>query len=159
MRYFTCERIEQKPFLKFDCCARDESELVERQLGINGDESIILAPGVFREDELPKKEYGVYVLDLKDGVLIPRDPTQLSVAASEIKMREAELLLRKQDALVQNNIAEGFVFDGHIFSLSSNAQINWLRIGQDLILSRFKDREIPTRDNQLYRQDRCMYFK
>lgn len=151
MKYFSCTRVEYPPFLKFDCCARDEEELLWRQLGIEKDGLLVLKKGVFQECDVPELENGIYPVDYEDGVLIPRDPEQLAVAASEQKEKDKRRYIVQCDKGVTQRIGEGFEFDGCQFSLSANAQLNWLRVGVNLALGMFQEGDIPTQDNQLYR--------
>ena len=151
MKYFFCTRVDYPPFLKFDCCARDEEELLWRQLGSEEDGLLRLKKGVFKECDIPELENGIYPVDIKDGEVIPRDPVQLAAAATEQKEKDLRRYVTQCDKGVSQIIGEGFEFDGHRFSLSANAQLNWLRVGVDLSLGVFQEGNIPTQDNQLYR--------
>jgi hypothetical protein len=150
MKFFTCTRVDYPPYLKFDCCARDVQELLERGLGSYDDGVLTLVENVYSEDNIPPIENGIYPVDFEKGAFVPRCQQQLDAARMAQQKADRQRYVGACDREVATNIGQGFDFDGHRFSLSANAQLNWLRVGVNLSLGLLKDVSLPTLDNDIY---------
>lgn len=151
MKFFTCKKVDYPPYLKFDCCARDERELLDRQLGAKTREELTLNEGVFREDDIPELENGIYPVDYSNGGFVARSREQLFAAEMEQRGTDRRRYVGACDRQVGASIGEGFEFDGCRFSLSPHAQLNWLRIGLSCAQGAFREVDVPTADDKLYR--------
>lgn len=150
MKYFTCTKVDYPPYLKFDCCSRDTDELLKRGLGVLQRGELTLQKGVFQENEIPPLENDIYPVDYHECCLIPRDKQQLKAAKQAFEEKVRLRYVASCDKKVSACIEAGFEFDGFRFSLSANAQLNWLRVGVSLSLGVLKDTPIPTLDDSLY---------
>ena len=158
--YYQARISEQKPYLVFDCVARSDDELIERQLcqGTTDAEGNFvpnqpLEPikGVLAEKDLPKEVFGICEKTLDSaGNLVPVSATVLATAKAEFEAEEKVAKCQTIDRETEQAIAAGFAFDGQTFSLSQNAQLNWQGIWLAHQANIFKDQEVATKSGGAY---------
>ena len=113
---------------------------------VNSQGNSFLAKDIAHVEELLyKQEQLFFVRDGKTGVL-----SKLELPESFIESLMSQKLKEKIDKDTAQRISKGFDFDGHTFSLSQNAQLNW----QGLLLLHqsgiFESQEISTKEGATY---------
>lgn len=145
MQYFklVTNVIDGVEFQHWGLIARDDKEYEK-----NGHDK---DPYVISKDKIPKYKFNlsVKVID-KNGVFHNRSSKDFNIGKKLIVKENKQNELKSIDVETSQKLMEGFKFDEHIFSLSTNAQLNWQNIVYSLNLSPDHEFEISTLNDGEY---------
>lgn len=145
MQYFKPidQEIEGIIFQNWSLAARDDKEYKERRLDRD--------PKIIPITKIPKFIFNISTKIIQEnGTFIDRNPKDFEIAKKIAVQEHKEKKLKELDFNTSNLIKQGFSFDNNIFSLSSNAQLNWQNIMAMLNLDLYQDSKISTLDNKEY---------
>lgn len=144
--YYKARKVDYKPYIIFDKIAHDDNDL-DYLVDEYGEDRRLAIP----EDKLPKMRYGICEKDLdENGQLVNRPQKDFDDAReAHIESKVVEVI-KEIDSVTSSKIKTGFEFDGYMFSLSSNAQLNWQNILNEFNLGEFQSAIISTKDDKIY---------